>query len=279
MFGELPPARHGQSYLGLVIRADGSTEAIGQALPLPLREGQCYQFQAFLAHADTYLSADPRALGRTYNNAVGAGLRIWGGNSPCQTGELLGSLPPVNHPDWQSHTLILHPSQDWSYLLLEAYHPTDSLANGHLLMDQLAPLLPVDCESGRPLAPVAQVKVPVLTDASRLPAFFETCGPDWQFIGDQLPITLFQVQDGSFRYGNQVLYQLAAAATQIPGYQLTLGVRSADRRQFNLRTESIKRNLRQLGFPDLPLQLIRLQPGANGKQWAFHQDQAPVWIR
>ncbi|MCB0635386.1 MAG: hypothetical protein KDC54_02150 [Lewinella sp.] len=279
MFGELPPAQHGDTYVGLVIRIDGSTESLGQRLPRPLQANQCYQWQGFLAHAETYLSADPRRLGRTYNNAAAARLRVWGGMNPCDRQELLGSTSPVQSLQWESHTLLLHPSQAWPHLVLEAYFPSDSLANGHLLLDHLAPLLPVDCSTRAPLVPLTDISVPDLNDGRKLPSSLGEWGAAFSFLDDQPRAVLFRTADGSIHYGNPELYQLAASASQLPARRLTLGIQAADRQQFARRVQALERCFRELGFADLRLRMIRLSEQETGRGWSFHAPDAPLWIR
>ena len=55
-------AQDGETYLGLVVRANASWESVSQRLFIPLRAGVCYSLTAMLALSDIYESATAISL-------------------------------------------------------------------------------------------------------------------------------------------------------------------------------------------------------------------------
>jgi len=61
-FGVSKPAKDGNTYIGMVTRADNSFEAITQRLKKPLKAGERYKFSCYLARSDSYLSGTLQKL-------------------------------------------------------------------------------------------------------------------------------------------------------------------------------------------------------------------------
>ena len=142
----------GSTYLGLVVRENGTAESIGQKLSAPLAGGQCYEMSIQLCRSDTLIS-----LGRVSREMVNFDrpvvLRIWGGVSPCGQKELLAVSEKVDNFEWEKFTFRFQPTEDLTWVVLEAYFakPKEKY-NGNLLMDEASPFVPINCESGKILA-------------------------------------------------------------------------------------------------------------------------------
>ncbi|MEQ1745635.1 MAG: hypothetical protein ABMA02_09425 [Saprospiraceae bacterium] len=130
----------GKTYLGMVVRDNNTTEAIGQRLPEMLQKGQRYLLTAIMARSKMLLSFS-RVTGQDANFGEAAVLRAWGGNSMCEKSELLAESPLVDNYDWHKFQLTLAPSRaDYRYILLESYYKTPLVVpyNGNLLLDNLS---------------------------------------------------------------------------------------------------------------------------------------------
>ena len=155
----------GNTYLGMVTRANDTYESLSQALSSPIQDGVCYSFTAFLAQSDQYKSATSRTQ-QLGTNAVENFVRpavfmIWGGNYFCEKAELLGESPPVTNSEWMQYKFVFQPQHTYKYITIEAFYKTPILEgyNGHVLVDALSDLVPIEC----PLFPqdlVAEVSVP-----------------------------------------------------------------------------------------------------------------------
>lgn len=155
----------GNTYLGMVTRANDTYESLSQALSSPIQDGVCYSFTAFLAQSDQYKSATSRTqqLGTNAleNFVRPAVFMIWGGNYFCEKAELLGESPPVTNSEWMQYKFVFQPQRTYKYITIEAFYKTPILEgyNGHVLVDALSDLVPIEC----PLFPqdlVAEVSVP-----------------------------------------------------------------------------------------------------------------------
>jgi outer membrane protein OmpA-like peptidoglycan-associated protein len=141
----------GNTYLGMVTRANDSWESISQALSSPILAGTCYNFTAFLSRSDQYKSATSRTerLGthELENFVRPAVLLIWGGNSFCDKAELLGESPAVSNADWKQYKFIFQPQRTHKFITLEVFYKTPILEsyNGHVLIDGLSAIVPVPC--------------------------------------------------------------------------------------------------------------------------------------
>ena len=156
----------GGTYMGMVCRADGSTEAAAQTLPQPLRKGITYCFSADLAF-DT--DADPQDRPVL--------LRVWGTGSAtgngCRRDELLWTSPVVADSVWARHQICFTPKQEQAGLMLEAhYAPGRPAYFGYVLVDNLSPV-----EWVEPWGQTVCVDDSVWIDARPAGA-----GADWQVV-------------------------------------------------------------------------------------------------
>ena len=141
----------GNTYLGLVTRANDTYESLSQALPSPIQGGVCYSFSAFLVRSNQYKSATSRTqqLGTNEleNFVRPAVFMIWGGDFFCDKAELLGESPAVSNETWKKYTFLFHPQKTHKYITIEAFYKTPILEayNGHVLVDGMSDIVPVDC--------------------------------------------------------------------------------------------------------------------------------------
>ena len=153
-------ASKGQTYLGLVVRADESWESVSQNLEVDLKGGECYKFSIDLYRSPDYWSqiyddgsAEVRAIlggdpTKFHNHITPAVLRLWGGKTYCAEGELLASSAPVENSFWKRYSFKIEPSFDYSHITLEAFYDVPVLSPylGHILVDNATTFTPLDCE-------------------------------------------------------------------------------------------------------------------------------------
>ena len=119
----------GRSFVGLIIREDGSREGIYQELKQPLKGGQCYYLSLALARDPVYagfnLPISLRISGR-----YGLGGKI----------VELAMSPLITHTQWQVYTLEFTPPSDIDQFILQASPgPGISIAyRGNILVDGIS---------------------------------------------------------------------------------------------------------------------------------------------
>ncbi len=146
-WGVSKDAYDGETYLGMVTRDNDSWESVSQALSSPLLGGTCYSFSAFISKSEQYRSQTKKSPDSLQNFDRPAVLLIWGGDFFCEKTELLGESPPVSNLEWKQYNFLFHPQKSYKYITLEAFYKTPILEsyNGHVLLDGLSDIVPVDC--------------------------------------------------------------------------------------------------------------------------------------
>ncbi len=140
-------AQDGLTYLGMVVRDVDTWERVGQRLSVPFRADQCYEFRIQLARSSMYMSASRKTrLMENYNDPIK--LRIRGGYSVCDPGEVIGSSALVSNYEWGEYRIKLSPKADYTHIILEAFYETPVLFpyNGNVILDNASPIVPIDCE-------------------------------------------------------------------------------------------------------------------------------------
>ena len=128
-WGVLQEAYDGDTFVGLITRADGSKESMAQRLPTPLETKECYRLTVELARSANYVD---------YNTPIK--LRVWGGETRCDRTQLLGETDFIKHREWRNYVFDWVPKQRMNYLILEAYYSDEpgERAMGNVLLDNLS---------------------------------------------------------------------------------------------------------------------------------------------
>lgn len=161
-FGETPPDIHpggfyevelpskdGRTYVGMVLRDNGTQEQLGQRLPQSLQPGQCYAFRIFAARSEQYASFS-RSTGQPAQYTLPLKLAILGAHRHCEPATVLALSKAVMEAEWQAFDFILKASEAFDYLILSATSATGDAYNGNILIDAASPLIPCSCEEGPP---------------------------------------------------------------------------------------------------------------------------------
>lgn len=164
-FGVSKTASKGYTYLGMVARENDTNESVSQRLSAPLNGGSCYSFSIDLARSLKYKSSInkkgvPKEDLPTKAFTTPIVLRIWGGNTYCDKGELLAESAKVSNSDWKAYEFKFEPTQTYRYIMLEAFYKTPTLFpyNGNLLIDNASAIIPIDCGNEQPLIAMKEVK-------------------------------------------------------------------------------------------------------------------------
>lgn len=130
VYGIYQEADEGDTYVGIITRADGSFESIGQRLSAKLTKEKCYYFQLSLAQAEQYVGYEEPLK-----------LRIWLGSKKCAKDQMIFESPFIDELDWKNFTVKFIPEKTAKYIIIEAYHP-GSGKKGHILLDNMTYILP-----------------------------------------------------------------------------------------------------------------------------------------
>ncbi len=135
-WGVTMPPTNGSTYLGLVHEiSSGWQEGAAQLLSSPMIAGTTYNFTIDLANS----------------SATGGGLvpgcielQIWGSNSACDQAQLLWSSGNITPFDvWQTHTVSITPTSNWTYINLLS-HSLGCTADPYILVDNMSPIVPTN---------------------------------------------------------------------------------------------------------------------------------------
>jgi len=151
-FAVTKPAAEGSTYLGMVVRDNETWESVSQRLSQPMEAGQCFQFSISMARSEMYVSLSRVISDSLVNYITPAKLRIYGGFGHCDRQELLAESSLIISYKWKRHTFKLQPSQNYSYILLEAYYNTPVMFpyNGNVLLDDASNLMRLNCQEEVP---------------------------------------------------------------------------------------------------------------------------------
>ncbi len=144
-------AKHGKTYLGMVVRDNETWESVGQKLKTPLQKDVCYQFSLQLCRSACYVSKS-KLTNKDVNYITPAVIRIWGGNQSCQKTERLAESEPIENMDWELFTFKLQPKANYDYFRIEVFYKTPTLFpyNGNVLIDNCSDLVPMNCADAIP---------------------------------------------------------------------------------------------------------------------------------
>jgi hypothetical protein len=129
VYGNYKEASEGETYVGIITRADGSFESIGQRFSQKLKKSTCYYFQIDLSRIDDYVG---------YNEALK--LRVWIGNRKCDKAQMVYESDFIEDEDWETQDIKFMTEKSAKYIILEAYHPVAG-TRGHILLDNMSKVM------------------------------------------------------------------------------------------------------------------------------------------
>ncbi len=127
-WGVYEEAAHGNTYVGLITREDGSYESIGQKLSSKMQVGACYQFSLKLAFSEMYAG---------YNDPIK--LRVWLGDTMCSKGEKIFESPFIKSETWKTFQIKCMPKKEYQYIIFEAFYKDGKeTRKGNILLDDIS---------------------------------------------------------------------------------------------------------------------------------------------
>jgi len=265
-FGVSQAPYDGRTYLGMVARDNGTTEGVGQRLPGLLAPGQCYVLSYYATRSTAYESIS-RTTGQPELFDTPVMLQLWGGMHNCDKATLLAQSPVVASTEWEKFQLTFQVQQPFTHLFLKVAHVDGgNFYNGNVLVDQLSPILPVDCETGKVLASIAPRNKPEAASFEEAEAQINQLlekvriGPN-----GGLPERVVRQPNGDYVQVNPPLWQIGRLMQQLPGRQLQVGVAG----QYSRSTlEQLQRqvwySLRASGLPE---DQFKIKGRARGNRW------------
>lgn len=122
---------HGETYVGIITRENGTFESFGQRLSGVLNAKSCYYSEIDLAHSIIYSG---------YNRPIK--LRIYLGSTKCSKDQLIFESPTIPQMNWKTFKFNFNPEEDYEYIILEAYYSDEPFSHkGNILIDNLRPIL------------------------------------------------------------------------------------------------------------------------------------------
>ncbi len=127
-WGEYGDASQGRTYVGLITRADGSFESIGQKLSKSLTAGDCYEFKIDLSRGALYAG---------FNKPLK--LRVWLGTTICEMEQMAFLSNEVKHTTWKTYLVQFKSKKNYQYIRIEAhYQDSDFTYKGNILLDNMS---------------------------------------------------------------------------------------------------------------------------------------------
>jgi gliding motility-associated-like protein len=128
----------GNTFMTLVTRGPdtslpGSTESCITELKTMLEKDRCYQLSIFLANRND-VGFFTWENGFTSYDAP-TRLMIYGSNSLMETGTLLITSDPVDHPNWQEYRFRFKAGDAFRFLILQAEFSDSQILNGNIAID------------------------------------------------------------------------------------------------------------------------------------------------
>lgn len=246
LFGVVHEAQQGNTYIGMVVRDNGTWEGLSQWLSMPLQAGQCYEFSLYAARSPQYQSLSRKTWQLTnFDHPVL--VRIWGGNLNCEKAELLATSPLIGSAEWQHYIFQFQPAIPYNRIVIEAYYETDTAFYcGNILLDHVSPILPIDCETKQALIKLDTLKINELqTDTSLADIARQITFSD---VDQQLEQHAFYLPSGELQQANKPLFILSQIAKNSPNRKLIFYLKGVNKNLFKLQSENLERELLLYGL-------------------------------
>lgn len=227
LLGVTKKAVHGKTYAGLVVRDNETQETLGQNLDQPILEGNCYLLRFYACMSEIFSSVS-RLTREPSEFSHAVKLQIWGGQQHCDRKFLLAETEPVTENFWQIFHVFFNPPADCDQLFLTAaFNDAADPYNGHILIDNLSPIVSVNCDD-----PANSLKEPseigIETDNLNIKEAISREIPDirWARNGFSLEQDFFQDPMGSDELvvGNKAIYRISHHLQTHPDALLTVVV-------------------------------------------------------
>jgi hypothetical protein len=223
-------AFHGKTYAGLVSRDNDTAEALGQSLDHTLEAGSCYMLRLYTSRSPIFKSHS-RSTGDLVDFTQPIKLQIWAGNLHCQNEELLAETPLITDTTWQMHEMHFSPKANYKQLYFTAAREKESAPyNGHLLLDHLSPVIPLDCSTGVSLTLIEEKEesVPAINNYDDLQTSIQEQIKQLHWVRDGFGLEQNLIpsakQISDWEIINKAIYQISEGLKVHPKALLTIAV-------------------------------------------------------
>ncbi|MBI5913848.1 MAG: hypothetical protein HY842_00595 [Bacteroidetes bacterium] len=272
-FGVVQLPQEGRTYLGMVVRDNQTTEFVSQKPVQPLRAGRCYTFSLYLCKSE-HLHSLSRSDNRQQDFNQPAVLRAWGGQSHCGKKQLLATSPAIDHTVWRQYSFRVQPLDSLSYLTFEAYFAEGAppAYNGNLLLDNVSPIVPLDCQTQQPLVDVDTLTVPAYVPHQA--ELLELNG----ILEENCAGTGFPAGMGKLSNTAKTgLMEVAMSVRNRPAFRLEVGLVAADRKLSRQRAKALQRIFKKAGLSGSRYIVTVVSTGAEMTGWRCGQGE--IWLR
>ncbi len=283
-FGVTQKAFHGNTYLGMVVRENESWESVAQKLEKPLSPASCYSFSIYLCKSGIYESG-LRSKDGVVDFTTPIKLKIWGGNSYCDKGQLLAESPLVKNTDWQNYTFNFRPKKQYDFIILEAYFhtPTISVPNGNIMLDYASPIMLVPCGAENRKMNLTKVEDGIndsdfninpevrsnnhlkkelgTYEKKTLEAQVKESGPKIKFKKNQITLE-----------GELALRRILGSLFESPNQKLIIDFGGLKEKRFKIKKDSVEKVIKDWGIPLANLEIINSKEENKEVKWIVEKD-------
>ncbi len=264
--------KEGQTYVGMVVRDNGTGESIGQRLNKVMEPGQCYHLRLYAARSEEYYSVS-RSSYKLAHFDQSVKLQLWGATKNCTERVLLGESPLIESPEWQAYDIQFQARQPFDHIILQAVHARLPHYNGSVLLDQLCPIVAVNCaDTELPTLPTVDQSATTLSELIQKVHFDP--------VTDQLDAHYFLDANGQEHYLNQYLWQCIQLIRQTNSNpKLLLAVGGLNSTSIESRMFSLQQMLLQAGVGFKQFKIRPLKKKDRGKSWDGESEDGELMIR
>ncbi len=200
-FGVELPALDGKTYLGMVTRDNGTYESVIPTLSSPIQAGVCYEWIIHIRQSEKYSSISRTTSKEdVFEDAVNLVL-LGSEKKPCKADVPLIIVKEIQgERNWKKVKLRFKSDKELKHLILAVFPSNNEKSNGHLLLDHFYPIVPVDCETGKPIIPSGKKKE-LLNHLSQL----ENPREQIKFLISEMGLYDLQKEDGRLYSGDVYL--------------------------------------------------------------------------
>ena len=269
-FGVQKKAAHGLTYMGLVVRDNGTTEKISQRLSTPLVSGKTYRVQCYTAKPEVYRSIS-RSTMRPDSFTRAIRLRLWGVKH-CEKIELLGETELITHHDWKLTYFEFTPGTEIPGIMLEAWDENDeeSAYNGGVFVDLISPIYQVEQKA------IHSPRLPPQMDAESITSFVYQETQKLALDPADMPKRDFIIdEDSCYYYTTLPLWDIGRMLSRSPKAKLHLATPS---RGASLFKEEINEALQLGGLPSFRIKWHKIKKTGKGKRWVANDPKRTLFV-
>lgn len=269
-FGVQKKAAHGLTYMGLVVRDNGTTEKISQRLSSPLQKEKTYRLQCYTAKPEVYRSVS-RSTMRPDSFTRAIRLRLWGVKH-CEKIELLGESDLITHSNWELTHFEFTPTVSIPGIMLEAWYEEDDehVYNGGVFVDLVSPIYEVEQNA------IHSPRLPLQADVESIKSFVYQETQKLALDPSNMPKRDFIInEDSCYFFTALPLWDIGRMMSRSPKAKLHL---ATPRRGAALFKEEINEALQLGGLPSFRIKWHKIKKPGKGKRWVANDPKRTLFV-